>query len=257
MGVSGSRSAVLAVAVVVASLAVILVIRPSAVNKFGRHLLLAALVFWMITYLPIFREGIGILSDRFTESAEDGDTSVVEGLIGRTIDGFTEGAQVITKAPVGGYGLGVGTSGGASFLVGQGSFLLAENEWSRIILESGPVLGLAFILWRCALTYRVGSFALRQLRAGNTLPTLLFSAAFFVMLEGPFGQPTSLGFAVVLAGLCLAARPNEERIDTEPAETKETEDQELATRRPRRSAYAERLHAPRITFHPPNGSSDR
>mgnify|MGYP003694419583 CR=1 FL=1 len=72
LGVSGSRSAVLAVLVVVASLGVILLVRPNLVNRFGRHLLLGAVVFWAVSYLPIFREGVGILSDRFTESAGRG-----------------------------------------------------------------------------------------------------------------------------------------------------------------------------------------
>jgi hypothetical protein len=257
MGVSGSRSAVLAVGLVVASLAVILVIRPSAVNKFGRHLLLAVIVVWAISYVPIFREGIGILSDRFTESAEAGETSVVKGLVSRTIEGFTEGMQVLNKVPIGGYGLGVGTNGGASFLVGHAAFLLAENEWSRILLESGPILGLAFLVWRSALTFRVGHFALRQLTLGNTLPIFLFSAAFFVLLQGPFGQPTSLGFAVALAGLCLAAKPNEESTDAEPADSENNQDHEAPQRALRRSAYAERLHGPAPSRPQSNGSVDR
>src|SRR5207247_1314928 len=129
---------------------------------------------------------------------------------------FTEGVRVINKVPLGGYGLGVGTNGGSSFLVGHAAFLLAENEWSRILLESGPILGVAFLIWRAVLTYRIGRFALRQLTVGNTLPILLFSTAFFALLQGPFGQPTSLGFAVVLAGLCRAAKPNEKRTETGP-----------------------------------------
>ena len=255
IGVSGSRSAVLAVGLVVASLALILVIRPSAVNKFGRHLLLALVVLWLISYVPVFREGTGILSDRFTESAEAGETTVVKGLVGRVSEGFTEGVQLINKVPLGGYGLGVGTNGGATFLVGHGAFLLAENEWSRVLLESGPILGLAFLFWRCALTYRVGRFALRQLTLGNTLPILLFSAVFFVLIQGPFGQPTSLGFAVVLAGLCLAAKPNEQRTEARPPTEKDQDEPPL---RPfRRSPYAERLHGARIGSRPSNDSLDR
>jgi hypothetical protein len=92
-------------------------------------------VFWAVSYLPIFREGVGILSDRFTESQDE--ASVVGGLVRRTVGGFTEGLLVLNQVPVGGYGLGVGTSGGASFLTGEASFLLAENEWSRILLRAG------------------------------------------------------------------------------------------------------------------------
>ena len=250
LGVSGSRSAVLAVLVVVASLGVILLVRPNLVNRFGRHLLLGAVVFWSVSYLPIFREGVGILSDRFTESADE--ASVVGGLVGRTVGGFTEGLLVLDQVPLGGYGLGVGTSGGASFLTGEASFLLAENEWSRILLESGPIFGLAFLIWRSALTFKLGYFAIRQIRAGNTLPIFLLSAGLFVLLQGPFGQPTSLGFAVVFAGLCLAAKP----LELTTASPNDVSSKSLP--RPlRRSKYAERLHGSISRSHPGHGPFDR
>ncbi len=235
LGVSGSRSTVLAVLVVVASLGAILLLRPTLVNKFGRHLLLAVAVLWAISYLPIFQEGVSVLSDRFTESAEIGETTVVAGLISRTLEGFTEGLSVLKTAPLGGYGLGVGTNGGAHFLTGEASFLLAENEWSRILLESGPILGLAFLLWRVALVFKIGAFSLGQVRAGNTLPIFLFAAGMFALLQGPFGQPTSLGFAVVFAGLSLAAQPDE-------LEFGKSDMPEPPRRVRGRSQYAERLH---------------
>jgi hypothetical protein len=254
LGVSGSRSAVLAVVVVVAAVGVVLFVRPSLVNKFGRHLFFGVLVLVAISYLPIFREGVGILSDRFTESAEE--TSVVGGLVGRTVGGFTEGLLVIDRVPLGGYGLGVGTSGGASFLTGQASFLLAENEWSRILLESGPILGLAFLIWRIALTCKLGWFSIRQVRAGNTLPIFLFMAGLFVLLQGPFGQPTTLGFAVVFAGLCLAARP----LEGAPAAGSELPNEHNSTppiRPMRRSRYAEQLHRPASRSHSDHDPSAR
>jgi hypothetical protein len=255
LGVSGSRSAVLAVVVVVASLAVILVIRPGLVDRTGRHLLLAVMLLGAISYLPIFREGLGILSDRFTESAEE--QSIVGGLVSRTLSGFTEGLLVLNRVPLGGYGLGVGTSGGASFLTGQASFLLAENEWSRILLESGPVLGLAFLIWRTAITLKLGLLAIRQVRVGNTLPLFLFGAGVFVMLQGPLGQPTTLGFAVVFMGLGLAARLPEPA----PAKGADASDGGLTPPRPvrpmRRSSYAERLHGSGPRSHSHHGPFDR
>ena len=239
LAVSGSRSTVLAVAVVVLSVAVILFIRPSLVNKFWRNLVLAIVVIWAISYIPIFREGLEILSTRFVEAAESTDTTVVGGMIERALFGFTEAGHIINSVPLGGFGLGVGTNGGAVFLTGQAEFLLAENEWSRIILESGPIVGLAFVIWRCAIAYKIGRFAIGQVREGNTLPLFLFSAGLFIILQGPFGQPTSLGFAVVLAGLSLAAKPMQEAPTPEPPS-------ELADPPPvrmrRRSSYAERLH---------------
>lgn len=257
MAVSGSRSTVLAVGVVVASLALIVIMRPSLAGKVGRYILITAVVIWLISYLPLFREGLGILSGRFAEGAESGDTTVVHGLFARVGSGFVEGAQVLTRAPLGGFGLGVGTNGGANFLVGHAEFLLAENEWSRILLESGPILGLAFLLWRCAITFRVGRLAVRQLTYGNTLPLFLFSAAFFVLLEGPFGQPTSLGFAVALSGLSLAARRPEDELAEPPDQTDE-EAPGPPRRIGRRSVYAERLHGePRQNFSRSHGALDR
>jgi hypothetical protein len=56
-------------------------------------------------------------------------------------------------------------------------------------------------------------------------------------LNGQFGQPTNLGFAVFVCGLCLAAANTKEVSETELVEPAQT------TRRPpsRRSRYAERL----------------
>jgi hypothetical protein len=241
IGVSGSRSTVLAVLVVVASIAAILVLRPSLVGRFGRQLLLAVLVLWAVSYLPIFREGLGILSDRFVEAADISESSVVSGLVSRMVFGFSEAFQGMARIPLGGYGLGVGTSGGASFLTGEAGFLLAENEWFRVLLESGPILGMVFLLWRCALVFKLGAFAVRQVRLGNTLPMFLFSAGLFIILQGPFGQPTCLGFAVVFAGLCLAARPAEVPDSTEAG----LAPNDMLPPGPgvrRRSEYAERLH---------------
>jgi hypothetical protein len=255
VSVSGSRSAVLAVMVVVASLAIILVVRPNLVGRFGRHLLLAVVLLWAISYLPIFRQGVEVLSDRFIESAEE--QSVVGGLVERTIKSFTESLMVVNRVPLGGYGLGVGTSGGASFLTGQAAFLLAENEWSRVLLESGPVLGLAFLIWRSAVVIQLFRFSIREVRAGNTLPLLLFAAGVFVFLEGPFGQPTTLGFAVVLMGLAFAAKPKD-RVEPEPESLPMPPPNELEPpMKMRRSAYAERLHNPETRPQSNHGPVDR
>ncbi len=254
LAVSGSRSAILAVGLVVASLGLVVWIRPEAIGKFGRYILLVVITAWGISYLPIFREGVGVLSDRFTESAQESDTGIVQGLISRTVNTFTEGAELLDRVPLGGYGLGVGTNGGASLLTGRAAFLLAENEWSRILLESGPILGVAFLAWRSLLTFHLGYFAFRQLTFGNMLPLLLYAANFFVLLEGPFGQPTSLGFAVVFSGLCLAARVRKDEQLIRAKETALPTDLESNAHRPlRRSPFAEQLHQ----FKPHNGSLDR
>jgi hypothetical protein len=246
--VSGSRSLVVSVLLVVISLAIVLLIRPDALNRFGKSLVLLVIALLIVTRLPIVHEGLSILSSRFTESAEAAETTITGGLIQRTLSGFTEGLGHLGHAPIFGFGLGVGTSGGAAFLMGQSTFLLSENEWTRIIFESGPILGLAFLLWRAALTAYLGFVSLRALTRAEILPLLIFSAAFLIILNGQLGQPTSLGFAVVLNGLCLAStRPG--KIAPVP----------IAPPLPRlvrgRSTYADRLHGAAASHR--NGSADR
>nr|MDQ6940188.1 hypothetical protein [Verrucomicrobiota bacterium] len=251
IAVSGSRSVVGGCAVVVASLLVILLLQPSAVNRFGQTLIVTLIAGLILVKTPIFKEGFNVLSTRFNEVAEATEKSIGAGLIERVFGDFEEGLYVLTKAPFLGYGLGIGTNAGAKFITGRSMFLLSEGEWSRVFLESGPVLGLAYILWRCALTIFVGVLCVRSVRAGNFLPLLLFSAAFMLLISGQLGQPTVLGFAAFLTGLAMAAR-NPESEDSE-------EDLAALPARPaipRRSAYAERLHGSSAPDHT-NGSVDR
>jgi hypothetical protein len=154
-----------------------------------------------------------------------------------------------------GYGLGIGTNAGAKFLTGHAVFLLSESEWARVLLESGPILGLAFVLWRLLFTIRLGYLSVVQLQHGKILPIILYSSCFLTLLNGQFGQPTNLGFAALICGLCLAS------MEIEHYRGPATEPQPAATEHPtdpprlrRRSAYAERLHH---SVDRPNGSADR
>jgi hypothetical protein len=172
----------------------------------------------------------------------------------RVAGGFTEGLMLLRHAPLGGYGLGVGTNGGAKFLTGQNTFLLAEGEWGRVILESGPILGLAFVIWRTLLTAKLGLISYRLLRRGEILPIMLFCAGFISLLSGQFGQPTSLGFAVFVCGLCLATANRD--ITAPEAETFTSTDRPLR-RVARRSRYAERLHTSAAPHRNSDGFTDR
>ncbi|MEP7014319.1 MAG: hypothetical protein ABI925_02660 [Verrucomicrobiota bacterium] len=256
-GVSGSRACVVSVLLVVATVLVIFIVRPQAVNQYGRLLLIGIIAIFVISRLPVFKEGVDVLSERFVASAEAEETGMMRGLLARTTEGFTESLTNIDKFPAGGWGLGIGTNVGAHFLVGGPAFILSENEWTRVLYESGPILGLAFLLWRTILTFRVGYLSLVALRRGSTLPILLFSSAFFVLLNGQFGQPTSLGFAVVLTGLCLASMQKTKQ-DAEALSENDAIARGPAPRPiPRSSPFASRLHDPPPQTDQTNGVVDR
>jgi hypothetical protein len=254
--VSGSRSVVGACAVVGASLLVVFFLRPSAINRFGQTLVITIVLAFVVTKMPVFKEGLNVLTTRFADVAEAEEKSVAAGLTQRVFDTFSEGFYVFTKAPFLGYGLGIGTNAGAKFLTGQTVFLLAEGEWARIILESGPVLGLAYLLWRCGVVVRIGLLCLKSVKQNNVLPLLLFSSGFLPLISGQFGQPTILGFAVFTTGLALAARTeDEEEIVPLPGSGRVTASSERVVGR--RSAYAERMHGPAAPPDQRNGSIDR
>jgi hypothetical protein len=252
--VSGSRSVVGACVVVIASLTVVLFLRPDSVNRFGQTLLAVVVLGFIVSRTPIFKEGLSVISTRFTEVAEASEQSVVRGLVMRVFGDYEEAFYILSKSPFLGYGLGIGTNAGAKFLTGRSGFLLTEGEWSRLFLEMGPVLGVAYVALRCGLVVWIGWLCLRSVRLGNVLPLLLFSSAFLSMLSGQFGQPTILGFSVFATGLTLAAR-NEEILMTS-AELKSLPRVDPIRSR---SAYAERLHdanANSRSSHT-NGSVDR
>ena len=241
VSVSGSRSAVASCALVIASLAVVFVFRRDALNRFSQVLLAVVLLGLILSRTAIFQEGVNVLTTRFNEVAEQTQESVARGIVGRVWSEFTESAYVWAKAPTWGYGLGIGTNAGANILTGHSMFLLTEGEWSRIVLESGKILGLAYIFWRVALTGYIGIVCIRALKLGNLLPLFLFSAGAVSMVNGQFGQPTILGFAVVTLGLTLAAT-KEEGMDPAAEEPVEAIARPVARTR---SAFAERLHGPK------------
>jgi hypothetical protein len=255
IAVSGSRSVVAACAVVVASLLVVIVLRPKMINRFVQVLIVVLVLAFVVSRTPIFKEGMRVITTRFAEVAEASEQTVAGSVVSRLWSSFSEGFYVLTKAPLLGYGLGIGTNAGAKLLTGHALFLLTEDEWSRVFLESGPILGVVYILWRCILAVRIGWLCLRSVLLGNLLPILLFSSAFLPMISGQFGQPTILGFVVFVTGLALAAFNIQEGQFTPSAIPASR--QKIPPPVRGRSAYAERLHGSGAGPIPGNGAVDR
>ncbi|PYJ07168.1 MAG: hypothetical protein DMF06_16480 [Verrucomicrobia bacterium] len=264
IAVSGSRSTVAACALVIASLLVVFILRPGAVTRLGQALLAIVFLGYILFQIPLvknsrfvvaFNEGVTVLTERFTAVAETEERSITSGMVTRVVGSFSNGIFILGEAPWLGFGLGIGTNAAAKFLTGESSFLLSEEEWSRIFLESGPVLGLAFVLWRCGLALKIGFLCLKSVRGGNTLPLLLFSSSFFPLVIGQLGQPTVLGFTVLVTGLALAARDEaEENLLSGAAPQRSHLTKRVVGRR---SPYADRLHRSVAPRDENNGSSNR
>ncbi len=208
LAVSSSRTAIGSVAVVVGFLVIGVLIKPQLAAKSYRLLVLVGIVGYGINFIPAFNEGVEVLNTRVeaANAAED------ESIFSRFLNDFLGAFKNTEQIPLLGYGLGMGTNAGAALLTGNANkFLLAEGEWPRIVLESGLLLGLLYILLRVAIVGLIGKACIDSAFRSNILPLLLFGSCAINILNGQFGQPTTLGFAVLGGGLCLAACQNDNR----------------------------------------------
>jgi hypothetical protein len=235
-----SRST-LAALIIVALAGVVCMLRGPGLG--GRGLLIAVAVVagvGIVGSFSVFREGLGILQSRIEEAQ-----GIKVGVVERFIDLFTKPVKSLSEAPLFGAGIGVGTNVGAKLISGRRGFLLSEGEWERDVDEMGPLLGSAYILLRIALVWHMAMVAWRSLRGGNPLSFLLLSAGGLSLLNGNFSTPTSLGFAVFTAGLCLAAAKD---LGAEESMSDALEQILIPASRIRgRSLYAEKLHGARRT----------
>jgi hypothetical protein len=171
-----------------------------------RPLVLLAIVGAGLSLLPVFREGLGVFMMRWDSAADDAPGAAWTNVIERTVNGFTNPYFFMKEAPFLGHGIGTGSNVGARLTSGEVGFLLAEEEWGKVLLELGPVLGAAFIGLRLVLVGWLGWRSWRALRDDrNVLPLLIFSATALTVLQGQWAPPTVLGFAVVGSGLLLGA----------------------------------------------------
>jgi hypothetical protein len=205
--VSISRTAMLGTLVVAAAFVCALPFATAKASGLVRALLLLVLVGGGLSRVPAFREGTDVFMMRWDSAESTAGASAWTGVMNRTVSGFTNPAYFMRNAPLFGHGIGTGSNVGARLTSGHVGFLLAEEEWGKVLLELGPVLGVAFILLRVALVGWLAWCAWRSLRDDrNALPVLLLAATALTILQGQWAPPTVLGFAVAGAGLLLGAR---------------------------------------------------
>lgn len=197
---SGSRSALAASSIIIGAVLIVCIRRLSRFSRVLGPAILSYVAFVALCYLPLFRQGLEVHEERLR--AGEG---VQKGIVARYFGNLGESMEIAAHTPPLGYGLGIGTNAGASLLTGSRAFLLGESEWSRVVAESGPILGYAYILLRIWIGWFVLRTAWRALQRDQPMPLLLLAAAGIDLISGQFGQPATLGFAVFTTGLALAA----------------------------------------------------
>ena len=212
LALSGSRGMVLQCALsVLAAAAVGLVARGGGVK--GRAFLWPVLITGaaLLAYPLLFPEGYSAFVERWQGAAiAESKTFEQSGVFGRALYGLVDFAGVIDHVPLLGLGLGFGGNAATTLkarIDGVPVAGLAETDFSRHMVDLGPLFGIGYIVFRLALAVWLTRLALRATRGqGDPLPLLLWSYTAYVVVMGQItGQGTINFFGWLFTGLLIAA----------------------------------------------------
>jgi hypothetical protein len=206
---SGSRAAFVHIAfVVLSSLALGLVSRQAAVKSKALVLPLIIVGLGAILYPIVFPDAFAAMLGRVTEANSVEMQASSLGIVGRALYDAIDFVRLMGQTPLLGYGFGLGGNG--RIYLGSASTILAdlpyaESEWSRHIIDFGPVFGVLFICYRILFTVTLGIQALRATNAvPSPFPLLLFGYVGVGLFYGQLtGHGTVGGFVWIFLGLLM------------------------------------------------------
>jgi hypothetical protein len=205
LAVSGQRTAfVLALLVVITTLGAAALMPRGYVAQRTLKITFGLLLSGAIAAPLLFPRQLNALAVRAAGAAV-GDDLYSYGLVNRAAADFTHFTELVPDAPWLGYGLGSGGNGTAR--MGLALPVSAEDDWSRNVVDLGPLLGCLFICFRIVLVASLAAGAVAAARRwGDLLPLLLLGFIGIVLLYGQItGQGSVNGYAWLFAGFCMAA----------------------------------------------------
>lgn len=200
---SGSRTTFFFAALDVAAATAAIALMPGVASRSKTLLALLMLIpLGVWAFAEVFPAALEAMMERQSSAQEDEGSTLA-----RAFGAFHEFTDVLPDAPFFGYGLGYSTGGGSMLATGEMQFTLAEDEWSRIVLEIGPVFGLLFIGARMMFVLWLAYRAILAARSvGRPLALLLLGFIGIPLMNGSITmQGTVNGFAWLFAGFCIAA----------------------------------------------------
>jgi hypothetical protein len=179
--------------------------QPGFIKRITQLVIGFIVLFIILSNINSLNTQMDAFSSRFTAANES-----EGGLDGVFIDRFLGGmvnafSNIDDSHAVFGQGMGMGTNVGAQLLSGKIDFLISEEEWGRVIGESGILFGLLIIVIRISMTFKIAAKCFIRFRLGDALPWMLLSFGLLILLQGGWAQPTLLGFYVLIGGLILAS----------------------------------------------------
>ena len=200
---SGSRAVVAGVIHVFGCFGFLAAFNPRAFGSTFGFILSLTIALVLLGNTEIYKEGMQFLQMRFDEASN------VEG--NAMVAYFNRNFEII-QSPIRDtlnhldiFGRGIGSGTQAGIRLGANNAFFGENEWQRHILESGIIVGNMFIFWRVLLALYLLRLCIHAIKRENYLPIFIWGSCSHIILWMPIGQPTTLGFATLGGGLCLAA----------------------------------------------------
>jgi hypothetical protein len=156
---------------------------------------------FVVLFTVVFPDAALTMNERqVTAVEEEGSTIARVGFMA------TEFLGAMETTPALGFGVGAGTNAGSYILLGERGFAYAEYEWTRLIQELGPFLGVVAIAARVGGTVMLLMSSVRAARRGNGVPLVLFGFVGPTLCLGQFTtQNTILGFTWFTLGMLLAS----------------------------------------------------
>jgi hypothetical protein len=165
------------------------------------------------TQLPAFKDGMEAFGARW-ETSTTNEGGFKEAIVDRVIENLFGSFDGVNYS---GLGTGYSTNVGQKLLTEKVGFGASEGEWGRLLYDNGFILGGALIIYRVALAGVIVMAAFRAWRRRSPEGLVFASAAFMLLLNGQWGQSTTLGSATIAGGLTLAACANSKPRKPKPA----------------------------------------
>ncbi len=199
-----SRTMLFQLIIAIVFLFVVAAKNPKYLGKLLFACFAAIIALLVLSNTGFFQTASNAFTERF-EIANEVEGGVKNVFLDRFLGGMIGALTNSHDLPFFGYGIGLGTNVGSSLLTGSANFLIAEEEWGRLIGEMGPLLGITSIALRIGFCLKIARACYNDLKLNNFLPWMLLSFGFLTILQSQWGQPTGLGFSIVIGGFILAA----------------------------------------------------
>jgi hypothetical protein len=200
---TGSRTAfVMTGIIIIATFLGLLFTKETKLKFTGTILLVLLILVGVFMAMGPLKDSIDALGSRFEEAEAQEGSPVLRALAPLMV--FT--GHILT-APIMGHGLGLTSPGGSKLATGKSQIFLAEDDWSRVIVESGSGFGLIYIFYRIAFTCILARRCIKAAsQDNNLLPMILFGFIGYYLLAGQITSVGGLqGYNWIFVGLVMAA----------------------------------------------------